>query len=55
MQKTVLKVMSTFGKFVSHHFKKEGRGLYVADVPVIGQFLCYKDGGKLQFDFIPST
>jgi len=47
--------MSTFGKFVSHHFKKEGRGLFLADVPVIGQFLCYKDGGKPQFDFIPST
>jgi|OM-RGC.v1.034111619 hypothetical protein len=40
MQKTILKVLTTFSKFVSHHFKKEGHAILIADVPNIGQFVC---------------
>lgn len=56
MQKTVLKVVTTFTKFVSHHFKKENKGLYIADVPIIGQFVCFRqEEDKPQYEFIPSN
>lgn len=58
MQKTVLKVITTFAKFVSHHFKKERTGLTIAEVPSVGQFLCLQmDEGevtKTLYEFIPS-
>ena len=57
MQKTVLKVVTTFSKFVSHHFKKEREGLTIADVPSIGQFLCFRsedNNDRPHYEFIPS-
>lgn len=55
MQKTILKVLTTFCKFVSHHFKKEGHTLLIADVPIIGQFVCHHSEDKTSYDFIPSN
>ena len=36
MQKTILKVVTTFCKFISHLFKKEGPSILIAEVPAIG-------------------
>ena len=42
MNQTVLKVMSIFGKFVSHSFKKDEYKIVICDVPILGQFVCMK-------------
>ena len=56
MAKTILKVITTFSKFVSHHFKKEGYPILIADVPTVGQFVCNKTNEeKIVYDFIPSN
>lgn len=56
MQKTILKVVTTFSKFVSHLFKKEGPSILIADVPTIGQFICNRDSeNKVAYEFIPSN
>ena len=48
MQKTVLKVLTTSSKFVSHLFKKELPSkksiVVIAEVPTLGQFVMCRGG-----------
>ena len=59
MHQTVLKVVSIYGKFVSHSFKRDGVKTMQCDVPILGSFYMevVEDAGaqrKMVYDFVPS-
>lgn len=64
MLKTVLKVLSTVGRFISHSIRRAGEthlNYIVNDIPVLGQMVVIKKDGahgfvinKESFEFFPS-
>lgn len=56
------------GKFMSHLFNKHETPIIIAEIPIFGQFICYKKdldpekdenankyNKKIKYDFIPSN